>query len=62
MENRGKMRSNKKIKLLMDKPYGGKTNNETLLGFEISCSLKIHEPKYHNFNKSKHDTDREDPE
>lgn len=46
----------------MDKPYGGKTNNETLLGFEISCSLKIHEPKYHNFNKSKHDTDREDPE
>jgi hypothetical protein len=62
MENRGKMRSNKKIKLLIDKPYGGKTNNETLLGFEISCSLKIHEPKYHNFNKSKHDTDREDPE
>jgi hypothetical protein len=44
MENRGKMRSIKKIKLLMDKPYGGKTNNETLLGFEISCSLKIHEP------------------
>ena len=44
----------------MDKPCGGKTNNETLLGFEISCSLKIHETN--NFNMSKHDTDMEDPE